>query len=255
MFFILFAVSGLLFGSFFNVVIYRVPAGKSIAFPPSHCMSCGKPIKWHMNIPVLSYLFLKGRCAWCGAKLSIQYPLVELAAGLIFAWSYSSRGLSLAAVDLILFACTLLIITVIDFNEFIIPWEILIPAFAWRVFFNIKEGVILERSIAFAVFFALIWLIGFVGKKVYKKEVMGGGDVYYTAFLAFFVGLAGGVLLLLLAALSASVIGYTYAALKKKSPRDTMLPFGPFLSLGALIAYLWGSGLIVWYAELMRSGY
>ncbi len=251
----LFVITGLLFGSFFNVLIYRIPKNESIAYPPSHCMSCGKTIKWYMNIPVFSYIFLKGKCAWCGAKLSFQYPLVELFTAGIFAAGYLFYGLTFMTLDFILFLSALLIITVTDFNEFIIPWEVLVLPFAWRIFFNIRLGIIGERAAAFALFFGLIWLIGFIGEKVYKKEVMGGGDVYYMGFLAFFTGLKEGVLLLLIAALSASIIGYTYAAIKRKSPRETMLPFGPFLSLGGLIAYLWGSGIMEWYMGLMRRGY
>lgn len=246
----LFFFVGLFFGSFFNVVIYRVPRDLSIVRPGSRCPACSTPIAWYGNIPLLSYLFLRGRCEACKAPIALRYPLVELSGGLIFLAGYLYGGLTLSAVDLILLLSTLFIVTWIDFTHMIIPWEVLVPAFLWRVFYNIRQGIIGERILSFLLFFALIWLIAFLGKAFYKKEAMGGGDIYYTAFLAFFIGWKNGIILLLTAALSAALIGYLYAFITRKNVRETMLPFGPFLSLGALIAYFWGDLLLAWYMGL-----
>ncbi|HDS02648.1 MAG TPA: prepilin peptidase [Firmicutes bacterium] len=250
----LFFFLGLFFGSFFNVVIYRVPRNLSIVFPGSRCPVCAAAIRWYQNIPLFSYLLLKGKCVSCKTPISVRYPLVELAGGLIFMAGYFYGGLSLETCDMIFFVSALFLVTVIDFAHMIIPWEVLVPAFVWRLFYNLDKGILGERALSFLLFFALIWLIAFVGRLIYKKEAMGGGDIYYTAFLAFFVGWKSGVLLLLLAAISAALAGYLYAFISKKNVRETFLPFGPFLSLGAFAAYFWGEALLAWYTGLLPLG-
>ena len=250
---IFFFLIGLFLGSFFNVVILRVPKKESIVYPASHCPKCGNKLKWYMNIPLFSYIFLKGRCAYCNAKISSQYPFVEVFTGLGFAFSFYLYGFSLTTLDFIFFFSALFISSVIDINEMILPPEILILPFLWRIFFNIKKDIILINSISFAIFFIFMWLIAFIGKKLYKKEALGGGDIYYSAFIAFFIGWKRMIPALFLAFIVASLTGFIIALIKRKSVRDTVIPLGPFLSLGGIFAYIWGENVISWYLTFFRG--
>ncbi len=249
---IVFFIFGTVFGSFFNVLIYRIPHNLSIIKPASYCTNCGKKLKWYMNIPILSYVFLKGRCAYCNFKISIQYPLVEAMSGLIFLSGYLLYGISLTTADYILFTCTLFIISVIDFKHFIIPISILIPAFLWRIFFNIKTGQIWMNLLGLVAGFGFVYFLMVFGEKIFKKEAMGGGDVYYTGFIGFFIGIKLMVLMFLIASLTGVLFGLVSMLLDKLRKKEVkmVIPFGPFLSLGALIAYLWGAEIIKWYLAL-----
>jgi|SRR6056297_323348 len=249
---ILFFLFGLVFGSFFNVLIYRLPENKSIFKPPSHCTECGKSLKWYMNIPVFSYIFLKGKCHYCNARISFIYPLVELLTGGIFLSGYLFHGLSLYTIDFIIFLSTLLVISIIDFKHFIIPWSILIPAFLWRIFFNIYTNRIVENFIAFIVGFGFIYFLMVFGEKIFKKEAMGGGDVYYTAFIGFFIGLKLLVLMFLIASFTGMIFGIVNMIISKlrKKEISMVIPFGPFLSIGAIVSYIWGYSIINWYLNL-----
>lgn len=238
---------GLIFGSFINVVIYRVPLGKSVVSPPSHCTTCGKTIKWYMNIPIISYIVLRGRCAYCKASVSWQYPVVELITGSLFLGAYLRYGVTLFGVTALLFVLTLFVISIIDLKHFIIPWEILVPAFAWNVFYIVNTHSWSNKTLSFIFAGLLIFVILIVGKKIYKKDVMGGGDVYYAAFIGMFLSLRLLPLFFLASFMIGAIAGIVFSSYAKKKMRELIIPFGPFLSLGGIIAIFWGEAIVDWY--------
>lgn len=181
---------GLIVGSFSNVCIYRIPRNESVIYPASHCPKCRTKIKPVDNIPLLSYILLKGRCRNCGSKISIQYPVVEFLTGLIYLIIYLIYGLSIQSLVYIILSSALIIITFIDLNEQIIPDIISLP--------GIVVGLILSFIVPYISFInsalgalvggGVILIITWVGSIIFKKEAMGGGDVKLAAMIGAFLG-------------------------------------------------------------------
>lgn len=190
-------ISGLVFGSFYNVVGYRVPNNMSIAFPSSHCPNCNHKLKIHELIPVLSYIFLRGKCSVCKKRISIFYPFFELLTGILFLLSYMVFGFSINFVISIIFVSTLIIISISDFKYYIIPDEVLIVGVVLIIvcmilncFINdvtVVKGLLLPLFNAVGSFIVL-YLFKMIGDKVFKKESLGGGDIK----LLFLIGLVLG---------------------------------------------------------------
>ncbi len=247
-------ISGLVIGSFLNVVIYRVPLGKSILYPPSQCTACGKPIRWYMNIPVVSYLFLRGKCAYCKAPVSWIYPSVELFTGGLFLGSYLLYGNSLHTVTVILFVLSLFVTSLIDLKHFIIPWEVLVPTFLWGIYIAVDSGMVWEHIGSFFICGSFILSILFVGKLLYKKDVMGGGDVYYAAFIGFFLTFRVLPLFFLVSFLIGAISGLIFSVYAKKKLREHIIPFGPFLSIGGLTGFFFGEIIVDWYYITFLGG-
>lgn len=247
-------IFGLILGSFFNVCIYRIPQGKSIVWPGSFCPKCNKHIEWYDNIPVLSYLFLLGKCRHCKAPISLQYPLVELLTGILTVLFVWWNGLSLWTFVLLTAVYFLIILSVIDLELMIIPDRfslglmILGIAFAWC---NPNfTGVWWQRELS-SILGAGVGLFGvlaiaLIGTWIFKKEAMGGGDVKLMAGIGAFIGWQGVITTIIVG----SFFGLIYAVIlmiwKGKKGSDA-IPFGPFLSLGALINffYLITPGMLV----------
>ncbi len=228
-------ITGLAMGSFYNVLIYRIPRNVSIIFPPSSCPSCRHRIAWYDNIPVLSYLILRGRCRHCGERISPQYPIVELTSGALAVFSMWKWGFTLDAVFLYFFFSSLLVISLIDFKFFIIPDVITIPGTLVGIAVSpFREGIDFIHSASGAVVGMLIPLIiYFFYVKVRKMEGLGLGDVKLLAF----IGSATGIYGVLMAFFLGSVAGLIYAlpwVIKNRSA-GFAIPFGPFLSLGCFI--------------------
>jgi len=235
-----FFILGLLLGSFANVCIYRMPLGQSIVSPRSHCPGCNNPIRWHDNVPLLSFILLKGKCRSCGAGIPLQYPLVELITGIVFAsiaWRYPFKPL--LAVYLFV-ALLLIIISGIDFLYMVIPDALCILIAIAGVassFFNLSLGndwkLRLLHSVGGAAFGAFSLLIaGYAGKKIFKQEAMGEGDVKLLCGLGALLGIPATISTLFIASLAGSLAGITLIVTKKMHRRD-YLPFGPFIALGA----------------------
>lgn len=265
-------------GSFLNVVILRIPREESLWRHASHCFSCGKPIKWYHNIPCLSYLVLRGKCAECGAPFSVQYFIIELLTGLAFTilcyfrfWDlvpfwpteYIDYGAllpyALAYLRDVLFFCSLLAITVIDAREMIIPLEITLTTFlAGLILVFISPGLygapdrftlFVELLLAAAAGGFLMWMVRIVGGWVFKREALGLGDVHLMFMLAPFLNWPR----ILLTILMASVIGCFGGLLTKALSKEKKveIPFGPYLAAGAFIAYFWGTAIVKWYVGLL----
>ncbi|RPJ00708.1 MAG: prepilin peptidase [Deltaproteobacteria bacterium] len=246
-------IVGALIGSFLNVCIARLPKEESIVFPGSHCPRCGHPIRGYDNIPIISYLVLKGKCRDCGASISIQYPLVEGITAVGSFLLFLRFGLSVAYLIYFAFLCSLIVITVIDLYHQIIPDVISLPGIGVGLlaslvlpgitFWNSLVGVLLGGGSLFIVATVYQWL--------FKREGMGGGDVKLLAMIGAFLGWKVVILTILLSSLIGSVVGIVMIVVKGKDFKYA-IPFGPFLAAGAVISLGWGGQIIGWYLNLNR---
>ncbi len=251
--FAIIATIGLVIGSFLNVLIYRIPMKKSIVWPSSACPKCGEPIKKYDNIPVISYLILRGKCRSCGDPISFRYPLTELLSGGLVVISFLYFGITLQAVLSSFFLLVLLTVAMIDVKHKIIPNVIILPsivisavvAVAVEVFgFGglplVGRASIIEVVIGFLLGGGLLLIIALLW-----SGGMGGGDIKLAGFMGIFLGRY--VLLGLFAGfLFGSVAGLIAMAVFHKNRRD-LIPFGPFLSLGAIVALFVGPAILNWY--------
>ncbi len=260
---------GLVIGSFLNVCIARLPKGESIVRPPSHCPRCDSRIAWYDNVPVLSFLLLRGKCRRCGQPISWRYPAVELANGLLYLWTASVFGLTGEALLVMLLQSSFLVITFIDLDHQIIPDVITLPGMvvglaaapffmsALDVPLSFHLGRILPISSPYPVALCNsvigllfgggpLFLIGWAWEKFRKVEAMGGGDVKLMAMVGTFIGWKGALLTIFFGAVAGSIIGVLLIALRKHE-RDKVLPFGPYLVVGALVSLFYGPAIIDWY--------
>ena len=229
---------GLILGSFYNVLIYRLPRNISVVFPSSHCPNCNEKIRWYDNIPLISYIILRGRCRNCGAKISIQYPLVELSSGLLAMYSYYRWHLSPEALIVYIFFSALLVLSLIDLKFFILPDIITLPGIAVGLLSSlIREDITLIQSLVGAgVGFLIPFLIYIFYVKVRGMEGLGFGDVKLLTMIGAFTGVYGVIVSLFLG----SILGLIFALPSILKNRNTqfVIPFGPFISLGCFIGYL-----------------
>jgi leader peptidase (prepilin peptidase) / N-methyltransferase len=245
-FVIMAALFGALFGSFLNVCIVRLPAEQSVIRPRSRCPRCGKGIRAYDNIPVVSWLLLRGRCRNCGEPISIQYPLVELATAGIWGWAAWRYGMSLEALRAMVFGTLLLGIAMTDAREYIIPDEFTIGGLAFGLLFSLAGGLagLGQAVLGAALGFGILWLVGAVGTWALKQDAMGGGDIKMMAMVGAFLGWKGVLLTIFLGALLGSLIFVPLTLVGKKK----LVPFGIFLALGAAAAYVAGPAMYAWYA-------
>jgi len=239
---------GLIVGSFSNVCIYRIPRNESIIYPASHCPKCRTTIKPIDNIPLLSYILLKGRCRNCKSKISIQYPVVEFLTGLIYLIIYLIYGLSIQTLIYIILSSALIIIAFIDLNEQIIPDVISLPGIVIGLIlsFFVPYLSFVNSALGVVVGGGIILTIGLGGSVIYKKEAMGGGDVKLAAMIGAFLGWRYIIISLFLGFFLGALIGIILIITKIKK-REDVIPFGPFIILGSFITLLWGEKIITWY--------
>jgi leader peptidase (prepilin peptidase)/N-methyltransferase len=260
LFFVIF-LAGLSFGSFLNVIVYRLPARKSIVKPPSSCPSCEKLLGPVDLIPLIGYILLRGRCRYCGVKISLRYPVVELCTGLLFLFTFYHFGFNLSALFYLTLLYLLLTISLIDLEHRIVPNTLVatgfiialmlqIPGLAALVF-NVPEAMLTGRPLSDALFGMLagggVLLLVFI----ISRGGMGAGDVKLIAMIGFYVGLSGTAVVLLLAFLFGALVGVTFMVLGKLTRKDA-LPFAPYLALAALIQVFWGEQIWHWYVNLLR---
>ncbi len=231
-------IIGLILGSFYNVVIHRLPEGKSVVSPPSSCPECGSRIRWYDNIPVLSYLILRGRCRDCKAPISPRYPLVELSSGFLAVLAVWNWGVSLEGILHYIFFSSLLVMSVIDLKLFILPDEINIPGIfiSLAVSFFRNDITPLDSLLGAVVGFSIPLVVYLYYVKVRKMEGLGFGDVKLLTFVGAFAGIYGVLASLFLG----SILGLIYALpfLIKNKNLQFAIPFGPFLSLGCFFGIL-----------------
>ncbi len=228
-------IFGLIFGSFYNVLIYRLPRNISIVSPPSHCPHCKQKLKWYDNIPVLSFLILKGRCRYCGEKISVRYPLVELTSGFLAVLSYHKWGLSVDGVVYYFFFSTLLVISLIDWHYFIIPPELNIGGLVIALLVSpFREDITWQESLIGALIgFLVPFLIYLYYVKVRKIEGLGFGDIIFLSF----IGAMGGAYAVFVSLALGSLLGLLYVIplIIKHKNLNFAIPLVPFLSLGAFL--------------------
>ena len=243
---VLAALGGLIVGSFLNVVAYRLPRGESLAHPPSHCPSCDQPIKPYDNIPVLSWLLLRGRCRNCKAPISPRYPLVELTTGVLWALVVWARWDDAAGIALGIVLVTILIpIAIIDYEHRIIPNRITGPAAIVAILIGVlfDQDFVVEQLIAGAAaggFFLLAVL-------AYPRG-MGMGDVKLVAMMGLFLGRAVAPAVLI-GFLVGALVGVGLILRHGSEARKRAVPFGPFLALGGVIGLWFGDDIVDWYTD------
>jgi len=242
---------GLCFGSFLNVCILRLPHEQSLLRPPSSCPRCGHRIAWRDNIPVVSWLVLRGRCRHCGAPISKQYPLIELLVGLAWAGAVARYGFTLTALAGAVFGTILLGIAITDARHYLIPDEFTWGGLVLGLALSLAGGGpgLVQALVGALAGFLLLFLVAQAGKWVFKEEAMGGGDVKMMAMVGAFVGWKGVLITVFTGALLGTLI-FVPLSLKKKR----LVPFGVFLALGAAVAFVAGDALTSWYMAFVGLG-
>jgi len=259
-------LAGLLIGSFLNVCVFRLPRDLSVVRPRSFCPECEKPIAWYDNIPVASYIFLRGRCRHCQAKIRLRYLMVELGTAAAFALCVAALGPTLAALKYSVFSAILIMLLATDLEERILPDEFtlggavvgiafaaLVPIEAGIVTFflsgafGLRMASVAEALVSSWVAGGMIWLVAWLYEKLRHREGMGFGDVKMIAMIGAFLGFQETLLTLILASVLGSVAGVAYVLITKKDMATYELPFGSFIGLAGLVVALWGHVVRVGY--------
>ena len=245
---------GALVGSFLNVCIYRLPRYESIAWPGSHCPVCAQPIAWYDNIPLASYLLLRGRCRQCASAISLRYPVIEVlnAAGyLALLWRFGA-GWEAAAYALLYSA--LLVVAGTDLSHKIIPDAVTLPGIAIGL---VSASTVLPLGIINGVIGLLVgggilWLLAWASPYLFGKEGMGGGDIKLLAMIGAFLGWKPALLTIMLGSFFGSLVGVSLIA-ARVIKREDYIPFGPFLVGGAVMALFFGQSILDWYQTLLAG--
>jgi len=220
-------IFGIMIGSFLNVVIYRIPKGESIAFPASKCQSCQTPLKWYHNIPIFSWLFLGGKCAFCKKPIAKQYPIVEFLTGIIFTALYFKLGLVWYLPFVAASFAALFALVMIDFKYMAVPDNVNFTA----LLFALVQPNFLDALLYAAIAAGGLYLIGLLSSLLARREAMGGADVIVAGTMGALLGFPNFFVAIFLSALLAMVPAMLY--------RDKGVPFVPFLALATFIVYLY----------------
>ncbi len=260
---------GAMFGSFLNVCVWRLPRNESVIRPASHCPGCGKPIAWYDNIPLVSFLALRARCRHCGARISVQYPLVELAVALLWAGAVLWWGVSWEALGAVVLTTLLLGIALTDAQHYLIPDEFSLGGLGAGLALSFVPGGIspLGAVLGAAAGYALLWVVkaggdwalarGMIrGEELEqvleageKPTTLGGGDLKMMAMVGSFLGWRGVMLTAFLGSVAGVLVFLPLLLLRRRSP----IPFGVFLAVGAVITLLVGDALVAWYQGMLVS--
>ena len=272
---LLFVIIGLLLGSFLNVCISRIPLCKSVIFPRSICPSCSQQIKFYDNIPVISFVFLGGRCRLCKARISWQYPVVEILTGTIFWITYLTYGAQVRSFILLMFFSSLIVLIFIDLNERILPNIITLPgillATACSFWISIDDptGLFVLKSLGISeqlewrvsftnsllgIFLCggFFWIVAGIYLYLKKSEGMGGGDIKLIGMIGGFLGVKLGFLTIMIGSILGTLIGLSFIKIMNKDIKYE-LPFGSFLGGAAIVSALWGQQIISWYSNVVNS--
>lgn len=243
---------GACIGSFLNVCIYRIPVGLSVVQPSSRCPHCGAGIRWWQNIPIVSWLLLRGKCSSCMAKISVRYLFVEALTGLLFIEIFIKFGLQPATMVFWIFAAALVAITFIDLDHQIIPDVISLPGIILG-FATVSLTPLLWSSSLLGILLGggSLWLIAIIYEMLTRNEGMGGGDIKLLAMIGAFLGWKAILPVIFISSCLGTLVGVPLMLLQRKSGK-LAIPFGPFLSVAAMIWLLWGGPLLRWYFNFFR---
>lgn len=251
-------IFGAIIGSFLNVCIYRMPRDESIVKPASRCTTCGKPVRFYDNIPILSYIVLSGKCRYCRTKLSLRYPLVELLNALLYVLVFKrfDTGSPWILLAYFVFVSSLVVIFFIDLDFQIIPDSITLPGIPLAVMLGstiLPDPFLRYELLGFKASMTgllagggFFYLVAILGKAILKKDAMGGGDIKMMAMVGGLLGWKAVILTTFMGSLFGSAIGGSLILLKGKE-WGSRIPFGPYLTLGALISLFWGQDILMWY--------
>ena len=248
LFFLVYAgLLGAAIGSFINVLVARLPAGESPVRPRSSCPACGARIRWYDNIPILSWLLLRGRCRRCAARIPLEYLLVEAGTAAVWvaiAWFYGPSWHGLQGAILI---SLVLAIALIDARHYLIPDPLSLGGLVAGLALAPLPGPpsVLTALLGAVAGFAVLYVVGLVGEWMFKKPAMGGGDMKMMAMIGAFLGPSGAMLTIFLGALVGTIV---FAPVALRTDRE--VPFGVFLAVGATVTFLFGDALTGWYAGL-----
>ncbi len=239
---------GSVIGSFLNVCIHRLPRGESLVFPGSHCPLCGARIRWYDNVPLLSYLILRGRCRDCRGRISPRYPLVEAISAALCLWLVIRHGASVTTAVYYALVCALVVVAFIDLDHQIIPDLITYPGIPLGVAasFVLPDLTLKDSLLGVLVGGGILLAVAVLFQWIRKKEGMGMGDVKLLAMIGAFLGWKAVVLTLLLSSFVGAVVGYAALRLSGRGVGQP-IPYGPFLVLGALTHLLGGARWVDWY--------
>ncbi|MBF0125638.1 MAG: prepilin peptidase [Magnetococcales bacterium] len=243
---------GLIWGSFLNVCIHRIPQEENIVFPHSHCTSCNQDIPWHDNVPLLSWLWLKGRCRHCSAPISPVYPIVELLTALLTLATLHKFGVTPTGIALLVLGYALVVLTAIDLEHYILPDVITLPGILVGLLLTVApwfgpplatwQNALLGAGVGGGG----LWLFGWLFKKCSGKDGMGLGDVKLTAMLGAWLGWQALPFTIFAAAILGSVVGIAWILVSGRD-RSLPIPFGPYLALGAWGYLYFGPLVYAWY--------
>ena len=241
-------IIGLCIGSFLNVCIFRIPREESISFPPSHCMTCGYKLKYRDNIPVLSYIFLRGKCRNCGEKISIQYPLIELLNGILYLLVYYKYGISVSTLQYMTLVSFMIVIGIIDLKTKYVFTSTIITAGIFQVAFCIANGIIYKKIPIDNIYGMLLGAV-LIGLIVFITHGMGEGDIEIAAISGLALGFKATIFMLFTAFILGGIAGIFVLLRRKKGLKDEM-PFGPFLAVGTILSLFFGNLIINAYLSI-----
>lgn len=244
------ALFGALAGSFLNVCIHRLPRGSSVVRPASACPSCGRALWWYENIPVASYVALRGRCRTCAAPISMRYPIVELVTAAMFALGWWQYGPGVLLTSRLVLGCALIALFAIDLEHHLLPNAITLPGIVAGFLFSVvTEPGWADSIIGVLLGGGMLWLVAEAYYRLRHEEGLGMGDVKMLAMIGAFIGWKLTLVTLMMASLAGSAIGLGLIAARRGGMKHA-LPFGTFLALGAAAAATVGPSILDWYLRL-----
>jgi len=248
-----FFIIGACIGSFLNVCIYRIPENKSIVTPGSFCPKCKNSLPFYCNVPILSYLFLKGRCKFCNIPISIRYPSIELLTGIFFFLLFQKFGLTSALFYWLVFVSVLITISFIDIDHQIIPDVISLPGILIfsSSFYFLPEMTFKDTILGILAGGGSLYAIALLYYVIKKQEGMGGGDIKLLAMIGAATGLKGVLFTIFAGSLFGTVSGVLIMIYTKIADIKLRIPFGPFLSAGVILYMFFGGQIIQWYIGLL----
>jgi leader peptidase (prepilin peptidase)/N-methyltransferase len=242
---------GLAIGSFLNVVIYRLPRNKGLVMERSKCTQCDTQLKWYHNVPLLSFLVLRGKCGFCHAPISWRYPLVEAATSALFLFFLWHFDLTINFGVFAFLSAVLLAIFFIDLDFQIIPDSLTLPGMVLGLLVSLLPGGIgvMSSAIGLVVGGGALYLIALLGDALFKKESMGGGDIKMTAMLGAFLGWQKVLLIFISSAVFGLIVSAALMFFSAKLRKERIIPFGPFLAMGAFLAMAYGDRIVRFYVD------